>query len=67
MPSKSNPIGVKTVECPQCGGISVYASGNPYRPFCGDRCKNLDLGAWASEQFKLPEKASNSDPEFEQS
>ena len=37
----------RVVACPQCGGKSVYAPSNPYRPFCSERCKNLDLGAWA--------------------
>ena len=45
----------RTVRCPQCGGESVYAPSNPYRPFCGARCKSIDLGAWASESFRLPE------------
>jgi endogenous inhibitor of DNA gyrase (YacG/DUF329 family) len=31
----------------------VYAPSNPYRPFCGERCKNMDLGAWASESFRV--------------
>ncbi|MDD5336171.1 MAG: DNA gyrase inhibitor YacG [Rhodoferax sp.] len=44
----------KRVTCPTCGGDSVYASSNPYRPFCSERCKNIDLGAWASENFRLP-------------
>jgi uncharacterized protein len=57
---------VKTVRCPACGGPSVYAPSNPYRPFCSERCKNLDLGAWASESFKLPEQLPDSDPDFEQ-
>ncbi len=45
---------VKLVVCPACGGPSVYASSNPYRPFCCARCKNIDLGAWANEDFRLP-------------
>jgi endogenous inhibitor of DNA gyrase (YacG/DUF329 family) len=44
----------KIVTCPQCKGDSVYAPRNAYRPFCGERCKNLDLGAWASESFRVP-------------
>ena len=31
-------------------------AANPFRPFCSERCKNLDLGAWASESFRVPEK-----------
>ena len=52
-PSDAKP---RLVRCPACGGKSVYAPSNPYRPFCSERCKNLDLGAWASEQFRVPEK-----------
>lgn len=46
----------KLVACPSCGGDSVYASSNPFRPFCSERCKNIDLGAWASESFRIPER-----------
>lgn len=41
------------VKCPQCGGLTQY-EGNEYRPFCSERCKLLDLGAWASEEYALP-------------
>jgi endogenous inhibitor of DNA gyrase (YacG/DUF329 family) len=44
---------VKYVRCPTCGGDSVYAPNNPFRPFCCERCKQIDLGAWASEQFTV--------------
>ena len=27
---------------------------NAYRPFCSERCKLIDLGAWADEQHALP-------------
>jgi uncharacterized protein len=46
----------RLVRCPACGGESIYAPTNPYRPFCSERCKNMDLGAWASEHFRVPEK-----------
>lgn len=52
--SAKQPAHAKRVSCPTCGGDSVYASSNPYRPFCSERCKNIDLGAWASENFRLP-------------
>lgn len=44
----------RLVACPTCKGDSVYASSNPYRPFCSERCKNIDLGAWADEGFRVP-------------
>lgn len=55
----------RTVRCPACGGSSVYAPANPFRPFCSERCKQIDLGAWASEKFALPETAPDRDPDFE--
>lgn len=45
---------LKLVRCPSCGGDSIYAPSNRFRPFCSERCKLMDLGAWASEQFSLP-------------
>ena len=45
---------VRLVACPNCGGESVYAETNPFRPFCSARCKNIDFGAWASEGFRVP-------------
>ena len=57
----------KMVRCPACGGPSVYAPRNPYRPFCGERCQQHDLGVWASEAFKLPEQQPDADPPFERS
>ena len=62
-----SPPPVKTVRCPACAGPSVYAPSNPYRPFCCERCKGLDLGAWASEHFRLPEREPTSHPDFEHS
>jgi endogenous inhibitor of DNA gyrase (YacG/DUF329 family) len=31
-----------------------WTSGNAYRPFCSERCKLIDLGAWADEQHSIP-------------
>jgi endogenous inhibitor of DNA gyrase (YacG/DUF329 family) len=52
--SESPAVPEKIVTCPQCKGDSVYSPRNAYRPFCSERCKNLDLGAWASESFRVP-------------
>lgn len=54
----------KIVRCPTCGGDSVYAVSNPTRPFCSARCKNMDLGAWASEAFHVPADAPAQDLPF---
>ncbi len=44
----------RVVTCPTCGGDSLYAPENRFRPFCSERCKNVDLGAWASEGYRVP-------------
>lgn len=49
--------GARIVRCPGCGGPSVYALDNVYRPFCSARCKNNDFGAWASEGYSVPADA----------
>ncbi len=54
----------KIVTCPGCGGDSVYAHTNAFRPFCSQRCKNIDLGAWASESFRLATDAPPDDLVF---
>ena len=52
----------RQVRCPACAGTSVYSPSNPYRPFCSARCKGVDLGAWASEEFKLPDDTPPDEP-----
>ena len=48
----------RIVRCPGCGGDSVYETSNPSRPFCSERCRNADLGAWASEGYRVPAQPS---------
>ena len=45
--------GAPTVECPGCGRATVFAPSNRWRPFCSQRCKTIDLGAWASEAYAI--------------
>ncbi|WP_109014496.1 DNA gyrase inhibitor YacG [Novimethylophilus kurashikiensis] len=46
----------KKVACPTCGELIEYRTDNPYRPFCSQRCKLIDLGQWATESYRIPEK-----------
>ncbi|MGZ3725734.1 MAG: DNA gyrase inhibitor YacG [Pseudobdellovibrio sp.] len=48
----------RQIKCPQCGRLTFYSPENPFRPFCSDRCKLIDLGQWASESFKIPTNAN---------
>ena len=45
------------VKCPQCGREKEY-NGNEFRPFCSERCKLLDFGAWADGEYNLPSETS---------
>ena len=46
-----------TVRCPTCGRAVEWSESSPWRPFCSERCKLIDLGAWASEQHSIPGEA----------
>ena len=43
----------REVACPRCGNRREW-SGNPYRPFCSERCKLIDLGGWLEERNAIP-------------
>jgi endogenous inhibitor of DNA gyrase (YacG/DUF329 family) len=51
----------RIVRCPACGGDAVYAASNPSRPFCSPRCKESDLGAWATEAYGIEAKPRDDD------
>lgn len=56
MDPKQNPVPHRQVRCPQCGALTVYSTSNPWRPFCSERCKSIDFGAWASERYRVEQK-----------
>lgn len=45
------------VKCPHCGKETEF-SGNEFRPFCSERCKLLDFGAWADEEYGIAAETS---------
>lgn len=51
MPAENAP---REVPCPCCGKSAPWSPANPWRPFCSERCKTMDLGAWASEAYRIP-------------
>ena len=59
------PKSARNVPCPACGKLALYAPSNPWRPFCCERCKMVDLGAWAAETYRIPAKPpeEGSEPE----
>ena len=60
--SFGNPMTVRKVRCPQCGGDSLWSPDNPWRPFCSERCKQIDLGAWASDAYRIPVQDDDGEP-----
>lgn len=42
------------LDCPTCGKTVYWTETYPYRPFCSERCKLIDLGEWANESHKIP-------------
>jgi endogenous inhibitor of DNA gyrase (YacG/DUF329 family) len=46
------------VKCPTCGRPVEWSEVSTYRPFCSDRCRLIDLGAWLSEEHKIPDDSS---------
>lgn len=46
----------KVVQCPTCGKPVPWSPASAFRPFCSERCRNIDLGAWAAEDYRVPEQ-----------
>lgn len=42
------------VKCPVCSKDVEWVEKNTFRPFCSERCKQIDLGAWADEKYTVP-------------
>jgi endogenous inhibitor of DNA gyrase (YacG/DUF329 family) len=41
------------MKCPNCGKPAEWKD-NPARPFCSERCKLIDFGRWANEEYRVP-------------
>ena len=56
----------RSVRCPGCGRDTEFSPANPWRPFCSERCKGGDFGAWASESYRVasapPAEPEDTDP-----
>jgi endogenous inhibitor of DNA gyrase (YacG/DUF329 family) len=44
---------VRSVKCPTCHR-EISWSESPFRPFCSERCRLIDLGAWLTEKHAIP-------------
>ena len=48
-----------SVDCPTCGRKVPFTPASRWRPFCSERCKQIDLGAWASDAYRIPVQEAN--------
>jgi uncharacterized protein len=44
---------IRQVKCPTCGAPVAWDKSSRFRPFCSDRCRTMDLGAWAAERHRI--------------
>jgi len=54
--SGASPKPARSVACPCCGKPALFSPENPHRPFCSERCRTTDLGAWADEKYRVAAK-----------
>ena len=54
MANKKTNKTTRILPCPQCAKSLRWDDANPFRPFCSERCKLIDLGAWADESHRIP-------------
>ena len=52
--------------CPLCRQPTMW-EGNPWRPFCSERCQVTDLGAWATDRYRIPGSPLTIDTSFSNS
>jgi len=43
-----------TVACPNCKRPVAWGPESPFRPFCSERCRLIDLGDWFDETHRIP-------------
>ena len=51
-----------TFACPTCNKPVEWSAASKWRPFCSERCRLIDLGAWMSEQHSIPGDEATNDP-----
>jgi uncharacterized protein len=49
--------------CPSCRKPLPPRSENPSAPFCSPRCRQVDLGRWLGEEYRVPDASQDGEPE----
>lgn len=52
-----------TVKCPTCGKKVPWSEASSWRPFCSERCRLIDLGAWADGSHAIPGESAELPPD----
>jgi len=55
------------VKCPTCDRPLEWSPASPFRPFCSERCRLIDLGAWLSEERSIAGESSATPPPADES
>jgi endogenous inhibitor of DNA gyrase (YacG/DUF329 family) len=45
---------MKAIQCPTCKKEVPWSEKSLFRPFCSERCRLIDLGAWADGSYAVP-------------
>ena len=53
------PFARRGGKCPVCGQVSA----GKYRPFCSERCADVDLGRWLKGGYRIPGPPAPDQPE----
>ena len=53
------------VACPCCGKRVAWQAENGFRPFCSERCRQIDLGAWAAGEYRVAAVETPDQPDQE--
>ena len=57
---------MKQAPCPTCHKTVARGGDNPYQPFCSEKCKLIDLGAWLTERYSIAgQETGPGDPDDE--
>lgn len=50
------------ITCPICKTVTTWEE-NPHRPFCSERCRLIDLGKWAQEEYRIAGRKQDEEDE----
>lgn len=51
-------MGAPRVNCPTCQREVEWSEQFPFRPFCSERCRMVDLGAWFAEERSIADESA---------